>query len=49
MRSSKPIPNGTNPSSKASDDDKTKILFLGLDGVSREPVFIREIFGVRSC
>jgi hypothetical protein len=49
MRSSKPIPNGTNPSSEASDDDKTKILFLEPDGVSGGPVFIRQIFGVRSC
>jgi hypothetical protein len=49
MRSSKSIPNGTNPSSEASDDDKTKIFFLGPDGISRGPVFIRQIFGVRSC
>jgi hypothetical protein len=46
MRSSKPIPYNTNPS---SDDDKTKSFASGLDAISREPVFMSKIFGVRSC
>jgi hypothetical protein len=46
MRSSKPIPYTTNPS---SDDDKTKTFVSGLDAISREPVFMSKIFGVRSC
>ena len=49
MRSSKPIPNGTNPSSVSSDDNKTTNLASGLDRASRELVFRRKIFGVRSC
>jgi hypothetical protein len=46
MKISKPIQKGTKPSSQSSDDDKTKIFFLGLGGTSRELVFIRQIFGV---
>ena len=49
MRNSKPMPYSTNPSSEASDDDKTKIFVSRLDGISREPVFMSKIFGVRSC
>ncbi len=49
MRSSKPIPYSTNPSSEASDDDKTKIFASGFDAISREPVFMSKIFGVWSC
>ena len=39
----------TNPSSEPWDADNTKNSFGGLDLVSREPVFISEIFGVRYC
>jgi len=46
MRSSKLIPYSTNPS---SEDDKTKIFVSGLDAISREPVFMSKIFGVRAC
>jgi hypothetical protein len=49
MKSSKPIQKGTKPSSESSDDDKTKIFFSALGGTCRELVFIREIFGIRSC
>jgi hypothetical protein len=49
MRSSKPIPNGTIPSSRSSDDKKTKNFVSELDRASRELVFMRKIFGVRSC
>ncbi len=49
MRNSKLIPYNTNPSSEASDDDKTKIFVSGLDVISREPVFMSKIFEVRSC
>ena len=49
MRSSKPISNITNPSSESSDDIKTKIFVLGLDGIAGRPIFKRKIFGVRSC
>ncbi len=49
MRSSKLIPYSINPSSEASDDDKTKNFISRLDAISREPVFMCKIFGVRSC
>jgi hypothetical protein len=49
MKSSKPIQKATKPSSESSDADKTKIFFPALGGTCRELVFIREIFGVRSC
>jgi hypothetical protein len=44
MRSSKPIPNGTYPSSESLDDSKTKIFVSGLDRISRKPVFNRKLF-----
>jgi hypothetical protein len=49
MRRSKSIPNGTNPSSGSSNNNKTKIIVSGLDRTSRELIFMRKIFGVRSC
>jgi hypothetical protein len=49
MRSSKPMPNGTNPSSESLDDGETKNFLFGLDRISRKPVFNRKLFGVRSC
>ncbi len=49
MKSSKPIQKGTKPSSESSDADKTKIFFSTLSTTCKEFVFIREIFGVRSC
>ncbi len=49
MRSSKLIPYSTNPSSEASDDDKTKVFVSRLDAISGEPVFMSKIFEVRPC
>jgi hypothetical protein len=49
MKNAKPIQKGTKPSSESSDDDKTKIFFSALGGTCREIVFIKEIFGIRSC
>ena len=47
MRTSKGIPYGTNISSGSSDYNQRKSFVLGLNKVSREPIFMREIFGVR--
>jgi hypothetical protein len=49
MRSWKPIPNGTIPSSISSNDNKTKNFVSGLERASRELVFMRKSFGVWSC
>jgi hypothetical protein len=49
MKVSKPIQKGANLFSESSDVDKTKIFFSALGGTCRELVFIREIFGIRSC
>lgn len=48
MRSSKPIPNNTNPSWEFPDDDKTKIFFLRHDKISGKQVFKSTFSGVRS-
>jgi hypothetical protein len=45
MISSKPIQKGANPSSESSDDHKIKTFYSALGGISREPVFMRKIFG----
>ncbi len=40
----RPILNSTNPFLEPSDDDKTNIFVLGLDGVPEEPVIYEENF-----
>ncbi len=49
MKSMRPIRKGTHPSSESRDDDRTNIFVAELDGTSKEPVFMRKIFGIQSC